>query len=170
MIRYFLNIIKGIISLCEGLGVTLKHVFRKPITLQYPEQKPDLALRFRGRLVMPLDTEKNDNRCTACMMCAKVCPNASIIEIEKVVEDGKPKPKAKKYIYNLGTCIFCNLCVEVCPFAAIVMSDDFATADYNKDNLIIDLVAEKYQISGKKANWWKSKFKEEITKEQKVNG
>ncbi len=166
MFNYIKNIITGIISLCDGLSVTLKHVFRKPITLQYPEQKPDLQLRFRGRLVMPIDPEKNDNRCTGCMMCAKICPNHSIMEIEKVMEDGKPKPKVKKYIYNFGTCMFCNLCVEVCPFAAIIMSDEYALADENKEKFILDLVAERYNLTGKKLNWWKSKFKKEPAEEK----
>ncbi len=168
MIKYIKNIITGIISLCEGLSVTLKHVFRKPITLQYPEQKPDLQLRYRGRLVMPVDPEKNDIRCTACMICAKVCPNHSILEIEKVIEDGKPKPKAKKYIYNLGTCMFCNLCVEACPFAAIIMSDEYALANEDKEKLILELVSEKYNLTGKKLNWWKSKFKDETINKEKV--
>lgn len=169
MINYIKNILKGIISLCEGLSVTLKHVFRKPITLQYPEQKPDLSLRYRGRLTMPVDPEKNDVRCTACMICARVCPNHSIMEIEKVFEDGKPKPKVKKYIYNLGTCMFCNLCVEACPFAAIIMSDEYGVADEDKNKFVIDLVAEKYQLTGKKLNWWKSKFKiENIEQEVEV--
>ena len=162
MFNYIKNIIKGTISLCEGLSVTLKHFFKKPITLQYPEEKPDLALRFRGRLVMPLDMEKNDIRCTACMLCARICPNGSIMEIEKLMVDGKPKPKATKYIYNLSTCMFCNLCVEVCPFGAIVMSDEYELGTYDKDSLILDLVQEKYILKGKKVRWWQSKFKEEV--------
>jgi NADH-quinone oxidoreductase subunit I len=161
MFKYLKDIIKGIISLCEGLWVTLKHVFRGPSTLQYPEEKPDLAMRFRGRLVMPIDPEKNDHRCTACMLCVKACPNRSIELIEKVAgEDGKPKPKASKYIYNLGTCMFCNLCVEACNFGAIVMSDEYENASQDKNDFIIDLVAEKYKISGKKEKWWIGKLKD----------
>jgi len=161
MLKYATDIIKGIISLCEGLGVTLKHFFRPSYTVQYPEQRPELPLRFRGKLVLPVDPEKNDNRCTACMLCVKACPNRSI-EVEKIIgEDGKPKPKASKYMYNLATCMFCNMCVESCTFAAIVMSDEYELAVYDKAPLMQDLVAEKYKLTGKKAPWWQGKFKEE---------
>jgi NADH-quinone oxidoreductase subunit I len=161
MLNYVAGIIKGIISLCEGLAVTLKHVFRRPITLQYPEERPDLQLRFRGRLVMPVDPATGDNRCTACMICVRACPNHSL-DTEKIMVEGKPKPKPAKFMYNLATCMFCNLCVESCPFFAIVMSDEFETATENKDSLMQDLAAEKYKITGKKAGWWESKFKTEV--------
>lgn len=161
MFKYLKDIFTGIISLCEGLWVTLKHCFRPRATLQYPEERPELSLRFRGRLVMPIDPEKGAHRCTACMLCVKACPNRSIELIEKEVgEDGKPKPKACKYVYNLGTCMFCNLCVEACSFGAIVMSDEYENATMDKKSLTMDLVAEKYVIKGKKEKWWISKFKE----------
>jgi len=160
MIKYISEIIKGIISLMQGLGVTLKHAFRKPITMQYPEVKADLPVRVRGRLVMPLDPEKNDNRCTACNLCVKACPNMSITT-EKVMEEGKPKPKAAKYNYNLATCMFCNLCVEACPFGAIIMSEEYELATQNKSDLMIDLVAERYVLKGKKEKYFLSKYKEE---------
>jgi len=161
MIKWFAGIIKGIISLCEGLYVTFKHLFHRPITLQYPEEKPDLSLRFRGRLAMPVDDEKGGVRCTGCMLCAKACPNGSITNIEKVIEDGRPKPKAAKFEYDMGTCMYCNLCVEACPFAAIIMSDEYENAVYNREELKLELVSENYRISGKKENWWKTKFKEQ---------
>jgi NADH-quinone oxidoreductase subunit I len=161
MIKYFADLVKGIISLLEGLGVTLMHCFRRPITLQYPEHRPDISLRFRGRLVLPVDPATGDNRCTACMMCVKACPNHSL-DVEKLVgEDGKPRPKASKYIYNMGSCMYCNLCVESCAFAAIVMSDEYENATQDKASLTRELISEKYILSGKKAPWWQSKFKQE---------
>jgi hypothetical protein len=41
------------------------------------------------------------------------------------------------------------------------MSDEYETAVQNKASLIMDLAAEKYKLSGKKAPWWQSKFKQE---------
>ena len=109
---------------------------------------------------MPVDPDKGDNRCTGCMICIKACPNASI-SCEKVIEDGKPKPKAKSYTYDLGSCMFCNLCVEACPFAAIIMSHEYELGTENKEDMVMDLVAEKYELKGKQLKWWQSKFKEE---------
>jgi formate hydrogenlyase subunit 6/NADH:ubiquinone oxidoreductase subunit I len=59
----------------------------------------------------------------------------------------------------MGTCIFCNLCVEVCPFFAIVMSDEHELATTEKADLVVDLVAEKHRLTGKKAKWWQLKFR-----------
>ncbi|HDT15616.1 MAG TPA: NADH-quinone oxidoreductase subunit I [Firmicutes bacterium] len=160
MFRYIAELIKGSVSLLEGLGITLKHMFHPAITLQYPEKKPELPLRFRGRLVMPVDFEKGTHRCTACMICVKACPNGSL-DTAKKVEDGRPKPVAEWYSYNLSTCIFCNLCVESCPFSAIIMSDEYECSVYERKDMMLELVSEEYKLEGKKAKWWQSKFKEE---------
>ncbi len=159
MDRDLVAILKAVASLPKGLWITFLYLFRKPITIQYPEEKPVLPLRFRGRLVLPVDPQKGTNRCTACMRCVQICPNHSIdIEPEKG-PDGTKKPRAASYLYNLGTCMFCNLCVEVCPFFAIVMSDEHELAATEKTGLVIDLVKEKYQPQGKKGLWWQRKFR-----------
>ncbi|MFP4466845.1 MAG: NuoI/complex I 23 kDa subunit family protein [Candidatus Goldiibacteriota bacterium] len=160
MFKYIAEIIKGSVSLIEGMAVTLKHMFRPAITCRYPEEKPDLPLRFRGRLVMPVDPEKGKHRCTGCMICVRVCPNRSL-DTAKIMVDGKPKAEADWYTYNLSTCIFCNLCVESCPFGAIIMSDEYECSVYERKDLILELTGEKYELKGKKAKWWQSKFKEE---------
>jgi NADH-quinone oxidoreductase subunit I len=36
----------------EGLITTLKAMFRKPVTIQYPEQKRALRGRFKGRHIL----------------------------------------------------------------------------------------------------------------------
>jgi NADH-quinone oxidoreductase subunit I len=157
----FRQVLSGIASLGKGLWITFRYMFRRPITIQYPEQRTVLPLRYRGRLVMPIDPEKGDNRCTACMRCVKICPNHSI-DIEKQTgTDGMPAAKPAKYLYNLGTCMFCNLCVEVCPFFALVMSDEHELSATDKSGMVIDLAAEKHQLTGRKAAWWQRKFKVE---------
>ena len=44
------------------------------LTIQYPEEKRLLPERFRYIPMLLWDTEKNEDRCTACGICAKVCP------------------------------------------------------------------------------------------------
>lgn len=158
--QYLNGIIKGCLSLAAGLRVTLKHVFKPSVTQQYPEEKPVLPLRFRGRLALPVDPAKGANRCVACMLCVKACPNHSI-DIVKASAEGKPLPKALRYKYNLATCMFCNLCVEACPFAALVMTDEYELASASRADFTLDLVAEKYVLTGKKQAWWLAKFKSE---------
>ena len=155
----FRSVLSGIASLGKGLWITFAYMFRAPITLQYPEQRAVLPLRFRGRLVMPIDPEKGSTRCTACMRCVRICPNHSI-DIEKAVgPDGAPAARPAKYLYNLATCMFCNLCVEVCPFFALVMSDEHELATTDRGGLVLDLAAEKYRLTGRKASWWQKKFR-----------
>lgn len=161
MLDYFAEIYSGTKSLAAGLAVTLKHCFRKPITLQYPEQRADLPLRSRGRLALPVDPATRENRCTACMLCVKACPNGSIVITKAAGEDGRPKPRAAKYIYKSGNCMYCGLCVEACPFAALVMTEEYETAAENRAGLDLDLAAERYELKGGKLPWWLGKFKSE---------
>jgi NADH-quinone oxidoreductase subunit I len=154
-----IRVLAGAWSLAQGMGITFSYLFRKSITVQYPEKRIEMPLRFRGRLVLPVDPEKGADRCTACMRCVKACPNHSI-DIEKERgPDGAPKPRAASYRYNLGTCMFCNLCVEACPFFAIVMSDEHELATTDRGSLVVNLAAEKYKLTGKKAAWWQKKFR-----------
>ena len=161
MIKYIKDIVNGSITLIKGMAIVFKYMFYKPITVQYPEQKLEMNTRFHGRLVMPVDPELGMHRCTACKICIKICPNRSI-DVEKIIDEtGTLKPRAASYTYNMGTCMFCNLCVEVCPFSAIILSQEYELSTYDRSSLIIDLVAEKYIIDGRKGRWWARKFKDE---------
>ena len=37
-----------ITPIINGLKITLKHMFMKPVTLQYPTERPKVAVRYRG--------------------------------------------------------------------------------------------------------------------------
>jgi NADH-quinone oxidoreductase subunit I len=168
MIKYIKDIILGSITLVKGMAIVFKHMFHKPITIQYPEQKLPMSTRFHGRLVMPVDPEKGEHRCTACKVCSKTCPNHSIEIVKQVDETGKPKPRAASYMYNMSSCMFCNLCVEVCPFFAIMMSEEYELAVFDRSELLIDLVSENYKIDGRKGKWWESKFKDEEQAQENI--
>lgn len=132
--------IKGLMNLLIGMGVTFKQMFKKPCTIQYPEQRLIWPNRTRGRLVMPLDKTTNKNRCTACMMCQKICPNGSIEISIKTNETGKRT--LDRYTHYLDRCTFCGLCVEVCPFDALRMSHEHEIAVRDKKQLIRSLEKE----------------------------
>jgi len=128
-------IIKGAGALCKGLSVTFKFLFTRPITLKYPEEKREPALRFRGSHVLRLDEEGKD-RCVACCLCAQVCP-ANVITIEPAEgENNRKYPKT--FELDLGRCIFCGYCVEACPKTAIIMTTTYELADYQREDVIYD--------------------------------
>ena len=141
----------GIKSVAVGLKTTMRELFVKKITQQYPENRKELVMfdRFRGSLTMP-HNEKNEHKCVACGICQMQCPNGTInVVSEMVEEDGKKKKQLVRYEYNLGSCMFCNLCVTACPHGAIQFDQSFENAVFDRSKLILTLnqpgskVAEK---------------------------
>ena len=139
--RYFKRCITGPWSLMCGLSVSLKYFFdpRRIVTEQYPENRKTLKMheRFRGKLEMIEDADGN-NRCTACGMCERACPNASINVLSTKNIAGKKV--LGRYVYHFASCTQCGLCVEACPFGAIRMNQDFevATTDPNTLEMILN--------------------------------
>ena len=139
--RYLKRCITGPWSLMCGLSVSLKYFFdpRRIVTEQYPENRKTLKMheRFRGRLEMIEDASGN-NRCTACVMCERACPNASINVL--ATKNIAGKKVLGRYVYHFASCTQCGLCIEACPFGAIRMNQDFevATTDPNSLEMILN--------------------------------
>ena len=139
--RYFKRCITGPWSLICGLSVSLKYFFdpRRIVTEQYPENRKTLKMhdRYRGRLEM-IEDEEGNNHCTACGMCERARPNASINVLSTKNIAGKKV--LGRYVYHFASCTQCGLCVEACPFGAIRMNQDFevATTDPNSLEMILN--------------------------------
>src|SRR6201982_4087877 len=69
-----------------GFATTLKHLFRKPITVNYPEQKFPMFPKFRGKQVLMRD-ENGLEKCVACGLCSVACP-ADAIYLEAAENEG----------------------------------------------------------------------------------
>jgi len=151
--QYFKGLFQSIGALIGGMRVTLKELFSKKITQQYPENRKTLVIsdRFRGELVMPHD-ENNEHNCTACGICQTNCPNGTIKVISKSIEteDGKKKKILDRYFYDLGMCTFCNLCVLTCPFKAIKFDNTFENAVFTHSKLTMQLNHEGSKLKEKK--------------------
>ncbi len=129
--------ISGIIEIGRGMSTIMKHFFRKPITQEYPENKPELNASFRGRLALLTDNEGSDV-CIGCKSCMKVCPCDDLIQIETSKDPETKKLKIEQFTIDIGRCIFCGNCTEVCPVNAIVTTDRFELADYSRESLVLD--------------------------------
>ncbi|HEY3307545.1 MAG TPA: NADH-quinone oxidoreductase subunit NuoI [Desulfuromonadaceae bacterium] len=119
-----------ITPIINGLKITLSHMFKKPITLQYPEERPKVAERFRG--LHALKVSHSNAKCVACYLCPTVCP-AKCISVE-AGEDSNHNKFAAKYEIDMLRCIFCGYCVEACPVDAIKMTGEFELASYRRED------------------------------------
>lgn len=162
---YFGEIGSALKTLATGLKVTMKEYFTPKSTEQYPENRKTtlhVSKRHRGRLVFKRVTEAEiddpklkarglkvgDYKCTACTMCEKACPNATIkitAHMEANPETGRKKKKLDDYQYDLGDCMFCQLCVNACNFDAIEFTNDFENAVFDRSKLVLHLDKEVYQ-------------------------
>ena len=59
-----MNPIKTFVPIIQGLKITFGHLFKKPVTLQYPDERPKVAARFRG--LHALNVSHNKAKCVAC--------------------------------------------------------------------------------------------------------
>jgi len=124
-------------ALTVGLLTTLKHFFRRSVTLQYPDEKWTPPERFRGRHIHLTD-EEGKPLCIACGLCEKVCPS-NCITVESEKNPDGPGKIVTDYRINFLRCCFCGLCVEVCPKDAIVMGHEYEMASEDKESLIMNL-------------------------------
>ena len=112
---FFLEILKG-------LKITGRKLSKKPITIQYPEEKTPLSSRFRGLHALR-KYPNGEERCIGCKLCEAVCPALAISMDTEVRSDNTRR--TTKYEIDLFKCIYCGFCEEACPVDAIVETSIF---------------------------------------------
>ena len=106
-------------ELLIGLKLTLRHLFIRKITVQYPEEKTPKSPRFRG--IHALRRYPNgEERCIACKLCEAVCP-ALAITIESTEREPGSR-RTTRYDIDLFKCVYCGFCEEACPVDSIVLT------------------------------------------------
>ena len=135
----------------KGFAVTVKRVFRSPVTIEYPDVKREMANRFRGLPSLRVDPESGEALCVACGLCARICPT-SCLEMH-VVPSEEGDRELGEFILRAGRCLFCGMCAQVCPVDAITMSKQYELSTQSRDGLIYTKT-ELAQIGAQTDDWW----------------
>ena len=123
-------------EMLTGLGVTLRQMLMKPVTVQYPEEKPAIPERYRGRIVLTRDPS-GEERCVACYLCSSACP-VDCITIYPAETSDEVERYPEIFDIDMSRCMFCGLCEEACPEEAIVMSREVELATFDRESMLFD--------------------------------
>lgn len=132
--RYFQNVWDTLKTTLVGMSITGKYLMRKPITVQYPDERMPIPDRYRG--IHYLEQEK----CINCLACARACP-IDCIEMD-AVRHGK-ELEWVSFTLDYQKCMFCELCVYPCPKDCIHMGTEFALVVEDRSELNHDLLSFK---------------------------
>lgn len=127
-------------AILSGLGITIRHLFKKKATVKYPEETRPVAPVYRGWHVLKRDEQGREN-CTACGLCAVACPAEAITMTASERKKGeehlyREEKYASVYEINMLRCIYCGLCEEACPKEAIFLTDRMVPSDILRTNFI----------------------------------
>jgi NADH-quinone oxidoreductase subunit I len=150
-----------------GLKTTLKHLFRKPLTLEYPEQRPSLPAGYRGVPTLVKDPNGRE-KCVSCQLCEFVCPPKAIRITPGEIPEESPNAHVEKapqtFDIDMLRCIYCGLCQEVCPEEAIWLQNQFSMSGYTRAEMVNNK-AKLYELGGtlpdQHFKWDKKKAAEE---------
>jgi len=122
-------------AVARAMRVTLVNLFRRPITVHYPDVERAYPDRYRGLLALTYDKETGEENCIGCRLCEFVCPPA-VIKVEML--KAEKRNYAKTFTLELYACEFCELCVQVCPTDAIIMMKSFDMATADRREMLLD--------------------------------
>jgi len=141
-------------ELITGMALTLRYMFRKKITINYPFEKGPLSPRFRGEHALRR-YPNGEERCIACKLCEAICPAQAITIEAEARADGSRR--TTRYDIDMIKCIYCGLCEEACPVDAIVEGPNFEYASETREELLYD--KEKLLANGDR---WETEIAERL--------
>jgi NADH-quinone oxidoreductase subunit I len=124
-----------VLAVLRAMKVTFVNLFRKPVTVHYPDVTRAYPDRYRGLLALVYEPDTGEEACIGCRLCEYVCPPA-VIKVEML--KAEKRNYAKTFTLELYACEFCELCVQVCPTDAIVMMKSFDLSTSDRRELLLD--------------------------------
>jgi NADH-quinone oxidoreductase subunit I len=137
---YWKDIIDGGWSLIEGMGVTIRRLWRPVVTLQYPRQRLDLSPAYRGHTELKRFEDTGTHKCVGCGACERECPSG-VIKVQGIKQHAKSAKVGTHYFIDFTRCSLCGLCVEICPTETLQFSTEYELAGENRWDGVIDLMA-----------------------------
>jgi len=137
-------------QIVSGLKTTFSYMFRPKVTMEYPEQRPELPVNYRG---VPIFVKAPNGRekCVSCQLCEFVCPPKAIRITPGEVPEGSGREHVEKapqaFDIDMLRCIYCGLCQEVCPEEAIFLQNQYSLTGYTRAELVNDK-AKLYELGG----------------------
>jgi len=122
-------------AVSRAMGVTFRNLFRRPVTVMYPDTSRPYPDRFRGVLALVYEKDTGQEACIGCRLCEYICP-PQVIKVEML--KAAKRNFAKTFTLELYACEFCELCVQVCPTDAIIMLKTFDVATSDRRELLFD--------------------------------
>ena len=128
----------------KGMLITLRWLFRKPVTAHYPKQHLPVEQRFMGFPALLWDETADEPFCTGCMVCIRECPTQCMTAVmqdnPKFTEGTSHRRKIiELFEINLNRCIICGICEDVCAFDAIEMSHEHELSSFARNGARADL-------------------------------
>ena len=108
-------------------GMTLKSLFSKPETIQYPVQERYKPEGLKGHIAIDAET------CILCGICQKTCPTGAI-EVDK---DGEA------WRIDRFRCVQCGACWRACPKESLTMEPTYTAPSTQKS-------VESFEVHPKK--------------------
>jgi NADH-quinone oxidoreductase subunit I len=137
-------------QIMQGLKTTMKHLVAPAVTLEYPEQRPEIPTGYRGVPTLVKDPNGRE-KCVSCQLCEFVCPPKAIRIMPGEITSDSPNAHVEKapkeFDIDMLRCIYCGMCQEVCPEEAIWLQSNYSMTGLTREEMVNNK-ARLYELGG----------------------